>query len=393
MPGSVTLRDFPRPDRKGAVLPIVAVFLVVFLAMAAYSVDIAYMELVRTQLRAATDSAAKAGASAIVQGQSTSNVIAAAINMASLNTVAGKPLVVTSSDISLGQSVLQADGTYQFVAGLTPYQSVQVTASLSSSNANGRVPLFFAPFFGVETYSPTNTAAATAVATDVCLVLDRSNSMCWDESGTTFSYPSPIGTNIPLGIQTPPQSGSRWIALQGAVQSFCSVITGANGATNVGVVTWASPITTSSPEYILTGQTSPGVSTDLNLSSNMTSVYSAVYAHSQNVMMGGTDMASGINGGTAVLTGSSSRTFANKVMILMTDGQWNVGVDPTTAAATAKASNITIHCICFLPSADQTTCQEIASSTGGKFYYATNSAALAAAFQEIAYSLPVALIQ
>jgi hypothetical protein len=217
--------------------------------------------------------------------------------------------------------------------------------------------------------------------------------MCWDLSGLTFSYPAPIFSNIALGVETPPQSGSRWMGLQSAVQSFCSVITGANGATRVGVVTWASPITVTSQEFLLTGQTSPGVTLDQDLTSDMTAIYTSVYAHSQQLMMGGTDMSSGMNEGIAVLTGNSSRPFANKIMILMTDGQWNVGVDPVTVAYTAKSQNIKIHCICFLPNADQTTCQQIASITGGQFFYATDSAALAAAFQQIAYSLPVALIK
>ena len=65
--------------------------------------------------------------------------------------------------------------------------------------------------------------------------------------------------------------------------------------------------------------------------------------------------------------------------------------NPINAAKNAVTDNITIHCICFLQSANQTTCQDVASMTGGKFYYATDSASLTAIFQTIANSLPVAL--
>ena len=104
-------------------------------------------------------------------------------------------------------------------------------------------------------------------------------------------------------------------------------------------------------------------------------------------------MASGITQGGAVLTGPGSRAYSKKVMILMTDGQWNIGSDPITAAQVCADSDITIHCICFLPNADQSTCINIASLTGGKFFYATDAASLNNAFVQLANSLPVGLTQ
>jgi hypothetical protein len=371
----------------------VAVFGVLLLVMAAYTVDLAYMELVKTELRAATDSAAKAGTFALVQGGSVADIQTAAIQMAAMNNVSGKPLVITASNITLGQSVLQADGTWLFVPGLEPYQSVQVTSSMSAQNANGSVPLFFAPVMGINTYSPTDTAVASANAAEVCLVLDRSASMCWDESGVMWSYPPPIYSNIDQGYESPPQPGCRWLALQSAVGSFCSILTNANGATRVAAVTWASPVGTNSMEYELTGQTSPGVTEDVDLTSNMNSITNAVNQYSTHVMLGATDMCSGLNEGIAVLSEPDVRPFARKIIILMTDGQWNTGNDPMTAAQTAANNGIVIHCVCFLQNADQTTCQNIAELTGGQFYFATDSASLTAAFQQLAHSLPVSLTQ
>ena len=378
-------------SRRGAVLPIVAMFLVVLVAMAAFSMDLAYIELVKVQLRAATDSAAKAGTCALVQGKSVTDAQSAAINMAALNTVNGKPLRITTTDITFGQSVRQSDGTYQFVAGIQPYQSTQVTSSLTNSNSNGSVKLFFAPFIGTKKYSPTDTAVATAYACEVCLVLDRSHSMCWDDSGNQWNYPAPIYSNSQLGIKSAPQPGSRWLALNNAISSFTSILQAANSPPRVAVVTWASTIGTNTYEYQVTGLTSPAVTTDVQLTSNMSSVNSAVNSYTQHVLLGATNMAAGIEQGNTVLTGSNVRPFAKKIMILMTDGQWNTGNDPLDAATDALAANITIHCVCFLKNADQTTCQNVASLTGGKFYYATDSAGLTAAFQQLAYSLPIVL--
>ncbi len=400
--------------RRGAVLPLVAAFICIMFAVAALSLDLAYIELVKTELRAATDSAARAAASALVQGETTTQVQTLAINTAALNKVAGKPLQLTAANVTLGQSILQSNGTYQFQAGAQPYQAVQVTSSLSTTNANGSVPLFFGPFLGVNTYSPTNTAVAAATACDVCLVLDRSHSMCWDQTGTSWSYPAPHGldtygvlnilnltaSGLPSGVfqQNPPAAGSRWLALQTAVNSFCNVLANANGATHAAVVTWAStsPSQTvySTKQAPFTLPSSVGVTADVGLTSDMNLITAAVAAHSNNILLGGTDMYSGIEGGISVLTGSGSRAAASKVMILMTDGDWSSpagNTNPMNAAHNALTDKITIHCICFLQSANQTTCQNIAALTGGKFYYATDSASLTAIFNQIAGTLPVAL--
>lgn len=401
---------------RGAILPLVAIFLVVIFVMAAFSVDLAYVELVKVQLRAATDSAARAATSAMVQGKSDAEVVNTAISTAGLNTVAGKNLKISTGDVTLGQSILQSDGTYKFQAGVKPYQAVQITATMSSANANGSVPLFFGSFMGMNAYSPSNTAVAAATSCDVCLVLDRSHSMCWDQSGTSWKYPSPTGldtfgvlnilsllpSNQPSGVfqSNPPIAGSRWLALQSAVQSFCDILSASQNTTHVGVVTWASPTvkttvySTLKPPFDLPA--SVGVTKDVDLTDSFSSISAAVSGRSASMLLGGTDMYTGIEAGISVLTGSKSRPSASKVMILMTDGDWSSpagNTDPTTAATHAKSNSIVIHCICFLSSANQTTCKNIASKTGGKFYYATDSASLTAIFQQIAQTLPVALTQ
>ena len=55
----------PQHRRRGAIVILVAVMLFVFIVMAALTVDVAYMQLIRTDLRIATDAAAKAGAEAL----------------------------------------------------------------------------------------------------------------------------------------------------------------------------------------------------------------------------------------------------------------------------------------------------------------------------------------
>lgn len=377
--------------RTGAVIPLVAVFLVILIAMAAFSVDVAYMQLVNTQLRIATDSAAKAGVSALMQGGGSSGAIKAAIDMATKNKVAGRPLSLTAADIEIGQSHLQSDGSWKFVPGAQPYQAMRVNSSLREGSANGPVRLFFAPALGNGPFTTRADAVASAYVCEICLVLDRSHSMCFDNAGINLQYPPPINTDWVTGYKTPPTAGSRWRALEQAIKSFCSVLQSTPSPPRVAVVTWATEIGKNTTEYQLTKQTSPAVTVDLPLSTDLNKVYNVVSARTKNVMLGGTNMASGIDQGIAVLTGPTVKPYAKRIMVLMTDGEWIEGRNPVLAAQEALAQNITIHCVCFLKQADQTTAQEIANLTGGKFYFASNQADLIEAFQDLAFRLPVVL--
>ncbi len=363
------------PRRRGAVIPLVAVFLVVFVAMAAFSIDAAYMQLVNTQLKAATDAAARAGTSALVQGKTNAQAQAAAQAMAAKNYVAGRPLSLATSDITIGQSQQQADGSWAFVAGASPSQATQINSKLFANNANGAVPLFFAPILGVSSYQPQTTSVASAFACEVTLCLDRSGSMKWDTSGTEWKYPSPYLWDSDKGNSRAPLPGSRWHALRDAVNTFTTILNTANAPPRVGVVTWSS-----------------SASTDLGLSTNMTSVYNAVNAYTSQAFQGGTDMQEGMSYGVTQLTGAGVRTYARKIMILMSDGEWNQGNNPITYASTCASNNITVHTVCFLASGTgPSALQSIASATGGSYYLATDAASLNAAFTQLAYSLPVVL--
>lgn len=376
MKRTVHPRSVAAVRRRGAVVVLVACFLTIFLIMAAFSIDAAYVQLVQTQLRAATDAASKAATSALVQGQSTGQAQTAAKNMAALHMVGGRSLTLANADITFGQSISQTNGTWLFTAGLTPSRATQVVGSLSSANSNGSLGLFFAPVFGTASVQLSNTSVASAFACDVVLCLDRSGSMKWDTSGTDWIYPSPYGSNWSQGYNNPPRPGSRWAALDTAVQNFTNILTNANAPPNVAVVTWATDNTI-----------------DLSLQSSMSAAYNAVHAYTSQNFGGGTNMSGGMADGVSAMTGTGSRGYAKRIMILMSDGDWNDGSDPVTYANSyCVPNNITVHTISFLASGTgATVLSNVAAATGGKFYVATDSASLTAAWQEIAYSLPVVL--
>ncbi len=129
-------------------LVLVAVALVILFAAAAFSVDLAYMFLVREQLHAATDAAAKAAVVVLAQGGGTLTASNTAVTYAGQNVVGGSGLTISNGNVALGK-VLYANGTWAFSAGGTPIIAAQVTGSVS-------VPSFFAPVLGHSTFTTHN---------------------------------------------------------------------------------------------------------------------------------------------------------------------------------------------------------------------------------------------
>ena len=98
-----------RTTRRAAMLVLIAVCLPLCIIMAAFAVNIAWMQLVRAELRTATDAAARAGAKELSLAQTTTAAIAEAKEAAKRNVVAGDPLLLADSDIEFGNSSQPTD--------------------------------------------------------------------------------------------------------------------------------------------------------------------------------------------------------------------------------------------------------------------------------------------
>src|SRR5262245_58435464 len=86
-------------SRRGAIVVLVAIMIIVFLASVAFSVDVSYMQLTRTKLRAATDAAARAAGEGLSREQDIDYARQVAKDIAAANQVAGEPLLLDDSDI------------------------------------------------------------------------------------------------------------------------------------------------------------------------------------------------------------------------------------------------------------------------------------------------------
>ena len=114
----------------------------------------------------------------------------------------------------------------------------------------------------------------------------------------------------------------------------------------------------------------------------------------------GTAIGDAILGGIEVLSLDSSlnkksKNNFDKIIILITDGEANIGADPVFAAAQAKVNNITIHAIGIgnpfgtiirggiLTRLDEFTLREITSLTGGYYFNAQNFQDMNKIYQKI----------
>jgi Ca-activated chloride channel homolog len=396
-------------SRNGAMLILVAFAIVMLLVGAAFSVDLAFMFLSQEQLQVATDSAAKAAALTLAHPNDTwvpsGGAKQSAINYASYNKVGGKALTLTTSDINLGKVTYSSSGPWAFVPNGTPTTACQITSQST-------VPLFFAPTLSIfsggtstTSYTAKCTAGSAFVRNKWCFVFDRSGSMCFDMTGTDYYFPAPIGYHpstfppsynyhYPPSPYLPNATQSRIANLCIGANLFLTALTNSPGGTlqnQVAMVTFSST-GTDSPYYDST--------TDCTFTSSYSGVtnkltyYGSTDIWTSGIANAGTNLHAGLYSALKLFNSSDDGTPWNKIIIVFSDGQWNVGSDPTTLISQAASKNITIHTIGLFT--NNTTMQQLAAQTGGQYFPITSTGQqaineLQAAFERLAQTIPIVL--
>lgn len=372
-----------RRQRRGAMLYLICLFVIIFLAMTALSVDVAYMHLTRTQLRAATDAAARAGAEALSRQQSTSAARTAAKAMAQENLVAGDGLLLDDTDIVFGHSDRQTNGTWDFVADGTPTNALRVIGQRTRTSRGGAVGLFFGRVFNVYDFQPTQTATVVKLDRDICIVLDRSSSMKLSLASTAET----MSQSDSRFSSKPQYPDSRWAAATAAVDVFVDTLSQTPAVEQCALVSFASDST-------FVGVNNSASSLDQALTTSPTLVKAAGHSHDNKVFNGMTNTCAGLDAAIAELTHATrARPFAGKTVVFLTDGFRTAGNDPLPSAAYAASRNIVVHTVSFGASFNQSELIAIASTTGGKHYHAPDAATLSAVFKEIALTTAVMLTQ
>ena len=156
--------------RKGSALVLVVVLLPCVMALLALAVDVGGLYSAKSQLQAAVDAAALAGASGLSAGDE--EAINRAIACAGKNTISGAPIVLQESNIRLGQWDPGSRTVIDPPMGMWN-SAIKVTA-------HAEVKFALAGIFGMQSSQATASAVGVVGARDIMLALDYSGSMCYD---------------------------------------------------------------------------------------------------------------------------------------------------------------------------------------------------------------------
>ena len=438
-------RPTPRNNgTEGQVLVLFAAGLVVFLGFVALSVDVGRYVWARTQMQAAVDAAALAGAQSMPNsGEAMSE----------------------ANDYWLDNSgFIQAQGTnVQF--------SVSFPAGNMAISAQGEadIPTWFARFFGVNEWHVTAEAEAEAMVVDAVLVIDRSGSMCWDSHGPNGSYVSqtkltstldandttftvtknnaltPLDEYLYVGqvFRLESSSSTEWLEITNltepdTVEVTRSVPSPVNGLTypatahpggrylrgsscqTAGVGPFHPWEEVKNGAQVFVGEFNSGydrigfvhfstqAQEDTGLTSNLSGLTASIGNAPDPTSNGGNDgrtnIAHGFYLGTQELI-DNGRANAELVVVLLSDGVANTYCTPTDYTPTcpsnsystsiarsraleqadyAAANGVTVYTIGYGNQSDDALMQEIADRTGGVFFKAPDDASLQAAFIAIA---------
>jgi len=370
-------------DRRGAVIALIAVMLPVILILVSFAINLAYMELTRTELRITADAATRAAGRELISTNSESDARLVAQEAANRNLVAGSPTTLSAGDIEFGRAFrANVESRYSFTPDAENVNALRISVNRTTGSVSGAVGMIFPVFGNVDRFDISQSSTSSQAELDIALVLDRSGSMAYGDFEDTLLMA--INQELPVVAPSDWQFGdaapndSRWRDLVEGVRVFIDVLDETSMDENVSLVTYASEATT-----------------NLNLTDDYQTISDAMETYSDAFSGGGTDIFQGLVEGVDTLRNAGfTRPWAAKVVILLTDGRRSPGtLDPAGTAAWAASEGIAIYTVTFSDEADQINMQNLAELGGGQHFHAVNQADLMEAFRDIARSLPTLLTE
>lgn len=383
-------------QRRGAAAVLIVFLMGAMIMLAGYTVNLAYHQSLKTQHKVAVDAASKAAVEALLRTEDTSQAIAAAKSIANKHKVGSQSFDLADSDIVFGRSEEAAGGGFTFTANQTPFNAIRILGDISNNGATSPVPMVFGNL-GHSDYSGTAPSTSAFLINEVMLCLDRSGSMKFDMTGTTWSYPadnphvnsSDFWDNY---YGKPHPTDSRWAVLRSAITAFFDEAEKTAAPPRVALTTWSSSDNSAGLSTVNYALPSSGIAFSTNESGIQSALDSLSNGTSSSGVFGGTYMHDGMLAALNAMDNSNSHDYASKSMIVLTDGEYS-GSDPIAVGNLAADRGIKIHCVSLLAGSTFTKAQQIAQATGGDAYMATDSATLISAFEEIAKSMDVVLTE
>jgi Ca-activated chloride channel homolog len=375
-------------SRRGAMTVLMAIVLVATTVVCLLVVNIAYIEMARTDVQTAADLTAKAAANELGLTQDPKRMTDIANRvMARHQLNNGRSMQMDT----IQQGILNQDRskdrfslTHGTLSAGSTQGAIRLVASQPAAFGSSMVPF---PFPGISDIQIVREASAGRTDVDLVLCIDRSASMAWDQSNVPFLYPN--GTKgLDNYFRPPDKSLSRWASLTTAVKTLNSILEDKRipGQVHIGLVTFAS-------DYRFGLFTSKVATTDQTLTSNPSLIVNALDRIGSKPIIGDTNISAGLKLVEACRNDGQLRSQTGvKILVVMSDGLRTEGAAPDEDAAALAENGWVIHTISFSAQADKSLMTNLAALGGGVHYHAPNGNALVQAFRDIALSLPGTLI-
>jgi Ca-activated chloride channel homolog len=353
--------------RRGSALIVVAAVLMVACAIASYAINVVYMEYTRAELQISTDLATRAACRALVDSGKRSEAYVAAQRLTAANKVAGQVVEVGFGDLDFTAAERFSTGeAYVYSRDQQP-NAVHFRAGYFERTAQS-IPMLF-PSFGVPTYfRPLKEASAAQADLDLAIVLDCSESMLAPLDRTTS------GEGL-LRLPTLIPINARWRTAEAGIAAMLSEFRDSPLEERVAMTTFNTvsllnvPLTVSYLEI------------------------EAATALQQQVYLGGlTSLSDGIQSAIIQLSNArSARPWASRVILLLSDGKENFGLDSMIAAQAAANAQMMVYAIGISNEAEMERLNRLAKVGHGKAYFASSSEQFREIIKDIAKRLPVLL--
>lgn len=370
-----------RTKRKGAVLPLLAVIMVALILVLGLMVELSWLYSSRFEAQSASDLAARSALARLYANPNDLDQAAIddAKNIGAL--VYGRNFStapITANDLALGftnddKSFTELTTQSEFrniTASRVTYQQ-QFTPLLGTLVAKEEVNL---PVFSV----------AEANRVQLVLCLDASRSM--NRTVNDKSFP-PGGSSI----HEPPLPGSRWFALQDAVDDF--LLAFPDKTSELGLVTFGGGITES--DHLDSPLDEDFFRVELELdkfSTNGVLVQDKMFEYTQHPALGlGTSIYDGLNESVTMLEQSSSP--AKQYIILLTDGAQFAQGRPSELDAGTRAAAEGISVFTIALNTNSANLETISENTGGQSFPVNTAEGLKKAFTAIATTLGARITQ
>ena len=153
-------------DRRGAIVVLTAVLMIMMMGMLAFSIDVGYMLTAQTDLQRAVDAGALAGAGTIADGPTAAT--AAVRQFIQANPVGGRMIKSSEIEIETGE---WDEETETFTPTSFLPSAIRARATVRE------LPHFFGPVFDHHTFDVTREAIAMYMPREIIVTLDYSGSM------------------------------------------------------------------------------------------------------------------------------------------------------------------------------------------------------------------------